>query len=108
METQIYRLRELAGSKVADLEPKHYELPEIDLAEPPDAIVSLPKPDPPPQSALFEKPSLPLMSPRLAEQILPPQDVSDNSVPSVSSFPEESKRRSTRIRARPKCLIEEM
>ena len=80
---QIVRLRELAGSKVADLEPKHCELPEIDLAERPVAIVSFPKPDPPPQSAFFEKPSLPVMSPPLAEQIVPPQDVSDNSVRSV-------------------------
>ena len=78
------------------------------MAEPQDAIVSLQKPDPPPQSALFEKPSLPLVSPTLAEQIVPPQDVSDNSVPSVSSFPEENNRRSTRMRARPKRLNVEM
>ena len=104
----IDQLRELAGSKVADLEPKHCELPEIDLAEPPDAIVSLPKPDPPPQPSSFQKPSLPVVSPPPAEQIVPLQDVPDNSVPSVSSFPEENKRRSTRIRARPKRLIEEM
>ena len=94
----IDQLCELAGSKVADIEPKQCKLPEIDLAEPPDAIVSLPKPDLQTQSASFEKPSLPLVSPQLA---VPPQDVSDNSVPSVSSFPEENKRRSTRIRARP-------
>ena len=62
-KTQIDRLCELEGSKVADLEPKHCELPEIDLAEPPDEIVSLPKPDPPPQSALFEKASLPVTHP---------------------------------------------
>ena len=108
MKRQIDRLRELAASKVADLEPKHCELPEIDLAEPPDAIVSLPNPDPPPQSALFEKPSLPVVSPPLAEQIVPPQDVSENSVPIVSNFPEVNKRRSTRMRARPNRLIEEM
>ena len=78
------------------------------MAEPPDAIVSLPNPDPPPQSALFEKPSLPVASPPLAEHIVPPQDISDDSVPGVSSFPEGNKRRSTKIRARPKLLIEGM
>ena len=87
----IDQLRELVGSKVADLELKHCELPEIDLAEPPDAIVSLPKPDSPPHSALFEKPSFPIVSPPIAERIVPPQDVSNNSVSSVSSFPEEDK-----------------
>ena len=83
----IDQLRELVGSEVSDLEPKHCELPEIDLAEPPDEIVYLPKPAPPPQSESFEKPSLPVVSPPPAEQIVLPQDGSDNSVPSVSSFP---------------------
>ena len=82
------KLISCVNSKVEYLEPRNCELPEIDLAEPPDAIVSWPNPDPPPQSALFEKPSLPVVSPPLAEQIVPPQDVWDNSVPSVSSFPE--------------------
>ena len=36
----IDQLRKLAGSKVTDLEPKSCEQPEINLAEPPDAIVS--------------------------------------------------------------------
>ena len=60
---KIDQLRELAGSKVADLEPKHCELPDINLAEPPDVIVSLPNPDPPPESEFFEKPSCPWCHP---------------------------------------------
>ena len=105
----IDQLRELAGSKVADSEPKHCELLEIDLAETPDAILPLPKPDPIPQSVPFEKPSTPVVSVPPAEQIVPPEEnVSDNTAPSVSSVPEENKRRSSRIRLKPKRLIEEM
>ena len=105
----IDQLRELAGSKVADSEPKHCELLEIDLAETPDAILPLPKPDPIPQSVPFEKPSTPVVSVPPAEQIVPPEEnVSDNTAPSVSSVPEENKCRSTRIRSQPKRLIEEM
>ena len=80
----IDQLRELAGSKVADSEPKQCELPEIDLAETPDAIVPLPKSDPLPQSVAFEKLYTPVVSVSPAEQIVPPEgNVSDNSVASV-------------------------
>jgi len=37
----IDQMREVAGSKVADIEPTHCELTEIDLAEPPDATLCL-------------------------------------------------------------------
>ena len=38
LKSHIDQLRKLAGSKVADSEPKRCELPEIDFAETPDAI----------------------------------------------------------------------
>ena len=45
----IDQLRELAGSKVADVEPKSFELPEVYLPETLDASMPVPTQDSSPQ-----------------------------------------------------------
>ena len=59
----INQLRELAGSKVANVEPKSSELPEVDFPETPD--VSMPVPtqvlSPQPQFVPNETPATPLV-----------------------------------------------
>ena len=104
----IDKLRELAGSKVADVEPmlsprtESYELPEIDLHETLDARVPVPMQEPSPQqqSVQNEKSTTPLVEVPPPGQIVPREEnVTDNSVPTVS---EEPRRRSTRIRSKPK------
>ena len=59
----IDQLRELAGSKVADVEPKSSELPEVDLPEMPDASMPVPTQDPSPQPQFVpnETPATPLV-----------------------------------------------
>ena len=48
----IDQLQELAGSKVADAEPKSSELPEVDLPETLDASMPVPTQDPSPQQTV--------------------------------------------------------
>ena len=104
----IDQLRELAGSKVADAEPKSSELPEVDLPETLDASMPVPTQDPSPQQHFVpnETPATPLVEVPPSGLIVP-QDKhrSDTPVPTV---PEEPRRRSTRIRSKPKRLTEEM
>ena len=104
----IDQLRELAGSKVADVEPKSSELPEVDLPETPDASMPVPiqDPSPQPQFVLNETPATPLVEVPPSGQIVPQEENrTDTPVPTV---PEEPRCRSTRIRLKPKRLIEEM
>ena len=104
----IDQLRELAGSKVVDAEPKSTELPEVDLPETLDASMPVPTQDPSPQQQFVpnETPATPLVEVPPSGLIVPQdENRSDTPVPTV---PEESRRRSTRIRSKPKRLIEEM
>ena len=104
----IDQLRELAGSKVADVEPKSSELPEVDLPETPDTSMPVPTQDPSPQPQFVpnETPATPLGEFPPSGQIVPQQENhTDTPVPTI---PEEPRRRSTRIRLKPKRLIEEM
>ena len=82
----VYQLREIAGSKVADVEPSSCELPEIDLSEKVDASVSVPTQDlsPQQQSMPSEKSTKPWV------EVAPPgqsitlaEYVTDNTVPDV-------------------------
>ena len=84
-----------------------YELPEIDLPETLDARVPVPMQEPSPQqqSVQNEKSTTPLVEVPSPGQIVPQENVTDNSVPTV---PEEPRRRSTRIRSKPKRLIVKM
>ena len=94
----VDQLRELAGSKVADVEPKSCELPEIDLPETLYANMPVPTQDPSPQQQFVpkEKSTMPLVEVPASGQIVPPEEnVTDNSVPSV---PEEPRCRSTTCR----------
>ena len=105
---RIDKLRELAGSKVADVEPKSCKLPEIDLPETLDASMPVPTQNPFPQqqSVPNEKSTTSLVEVPPSGQIVPQEEnVTDTSVPIV---PEEPSRRSSRIRSKPKRLIEEM
>ena len=101
-------MRELAGSKVADAEPKSSELPEVDLPETLDASMPVPTQDPSPQQQFVpnETPATPLVEvPPSGLIVSQDENCSDTPVPTV---PEEPNRRSTRIRSKPKRLIEEM
>ena len=104
----IDQLRELAGSKVADVEPKSSELPEVDLPETPNASMPVPTQDPSPQPQFVpnETPATPLVEVLPSGQIVP-QEENRTDIP-VLTVPEEARRRSTRIRSKPKRLIEEM
>lgn len=54
----IDQLSELAGSKVADVEPNRRELSEIDLSEEPDASnASVPVPEPDTSQLSAQKPT---------------------------------------------------
>ena len=104
----IDQLRELAGSKVAVVEPKSCELPEVDLPETLDASMPVPTQDSSPQqqSVPDEESTTPLVEVPPSRQIVPQEgNVTHTPVPTV---PEEPRRRSTRIRSKPKRLIEEM
>jgi len=104
----IDQLRELAGSKVADVEPKNCELPEVDLPETLDASMPAPTKDPSSQeqSVPYEKFTTPLVEVPPSGQIVPQgENVTDTPVPTL---PQEPRRRSTRIRSKPKRLIEEI
>ena len=104
----IDQLRELAGSKIADVEPKSCELSEVDLPETLDASMPVPTQDSSPQqqSVPNEKSTTPLVEVPPSGQIVPQEgNVTDTPVPTV---PEEPRRRSTRIRSKPKRLIEEI
>ena len=84
----IDQLRELAGSKVVDVEPKSCELPEIDLPETLHVDVSMPVPtqgpSPQQQFVLNEKPTAPLVEVPPFGQIVPQEEnVTDNSVPTI-------------------------
>ncbi|KAL9953842.1 hypothetical protein ACROYT_G041314 [Oculina patagonica] len=103
----VDQLRELAGSKVADVETKSYELPEIVLPEAQDASVSVSTQDLPQQSAPNETTTTPLVEVSSPVQIAPQEELGDTDN-SGSTFPEVVKRRSTRVRSKPKRLIEEM
>ncbi|XP_022786636.1 uncharacterized protein K02A2.6-like [Stylophora pistillata] len=100
----VDQLRELAGSKVADVQPNICELPEIDLPQKVDATVSVPNQDlsPQQQSMPSEKSTKPWVEVTPPGQSITLEDVTDNTVP------KEPRRRSSRIRSKPKRLIEEM
>lgn len=100
----VDQLRELAGSKVADVQPNSCELPEIDLPEKVDASVSVTNQDlsPQQQSMPNEKSTKPSVEVASPGQSITLEDVTHNTVP------EEPRRRSSRIRSKPKRLIEEM
>ena len=105
---RIDQLRELAGSKVADVEPKNSELQEVDLPETPDSSMPVPTQDPSPQPQFVpnETPAMPLVEVPPSGQIVPQEENrTDTPVPTV---PEEPRRRSTGIRSKPKRLIEEV
>ena len=104
----IDQLRELAGSKVADVEPKGCELPEVDLPETLDASMLVPTQDSSPQqqSVPNEESTTPLLEVPPSRQIVKQEgNVTDTP---VSTDPEEPRRPSTRIRSKPRRLIEEM
>ena len=69
----IDQLRELAGSKVADVEPKSCELPEVDLPETLDASMPIPTQDSSPQqqSVPNEKYTTPLVEVPPSGQTVP-------------------------------------
>ena len=93
----INQSRELAGSKVADVEPKSCELPEINLPETLDASMPVPTQDPSPQqqSVLNEKSTKPLVQvPPSGQIVAQEENAMDTSVPTV---PEEPRHHSTRI-----------
>ena len=93
----IDQLRELVGSKVADVEPKSSELLEVDFPETPDASMPVPTQDPLPQPQFVpnETPTTPLVEVPPSGQIVPQEENrTDTPVPTV---PEEPRRRSTRI-----------
>ncbi|PFX14444.1 Uncharacterized protein K02A2.6 [Stylophora pistillata] len=100
----VDQLRELAGSKVADVQPNSCELPEIDLPEKVDASVSVTNQDlsPQQQSMPNEKSTKPSVEVASPGQSITLEDVTHNTVP------EEPRRRSSRIRSKPKRLIEEI
>lgn len=109
----IDQLRELAGSKGADVEPNRRELPEIDLFEMPgtsNASVPVSEPDTLQPSA--QKPTMPVIQATPQVQVPSPEQ----TIPSeekimeraVSSVPEETRCHSMRIPAKLKRLIEEM
>ena len=82
----VDQLRELAGSKVADVEPKSCELPEINLPETLDANMPVPTQDPSPQqqSVPNEKSTMPLVEvPPSGQIVLPEENVTDNSVSTI-------------------------
>lgn len=109
----IDQLRELAGSKEADVEPNRRELPEINLSKVPDVSnASVPVPEPDTSQPSAQKPTMPVIqaTPHVQvpspEQIVPSEEkVTERPVPSV---PQQTRRRSTRIQAKPKRLIEEI
>ena len=85
----IDKLCELAGSKVADVEPKSYELPEVNLPETLDASMPSPAQDPSPHQQ-----SLPndheKSNTRLVE-VLPLGQIVPYKVTDTSTVPEEPK-----------------
>jgi len=109
----IDQLRELAESKVAGVEPNRPELPEIDLFEMPDASnVSVPVSELDTLQLSAQKPTMPVIQATPQVQVPSPEQtvpsevkIMERPVPSVL---EETRHRSMRIRAKPKCLIEEM
>ena len=104
----IDQLRELAGSNVANVEPKSSDLLEVDLPETPDARIPVPMQDPSPlpQFVPNETPATLLVKVPPSGQIVP-QEENRTDTP-VLTIPEEPRRRSARIRSKPKRLIEEM
>ena len=114
----VDQLRELAGSKEADVEPKSCELPEVDLPETLDASMPVPTQDSSPQqqsvpdeesttqSVPNKESTSPLVEVPPSREIVSQEgNVTHTPVPTV---PEEPRRRSTRIRSKRKRLIEEM
>jgi len=82
----IDQLRELSGSKVADVEPKSSELPEVDLPETLDASMPVPMQDPSPQQQFVpnETPATPLVEVPPSGQIVPHQENrTDTPIPTV-------------------------
>ena len=69
-------MRELAGSKVADVEPKISELPEVDLPETTDVSMPVPTQDASPQRRFVpnETTATPLVEAPLSGQIVPQEE----------------------------------
>ena len=106
-------MRELAGSKVKDVKPNCRKLPEIDLFELRDVSnASVPVPELDTLQMSAQKPTMPVIeaTPQvevaLPEQTVPSEEkIREGRIP---NFPEETRRHSMRIWAKPKRLIEEM
>lgn len=100
----IDQLRELAGSKEADVEPNGWESPEIELLKTLEASVPVPTQDPPPQQSVpDEKSTTPFLKFHHLNTLL-----DKKKMLRIMLFQPFQKRRSTRIRSRRKRLIEEL